>query len=203
MIDGKHRILPAHLRSDTETSITRFADTDFEAFVQSVQRNVAHGRADREAAVLRIPGSRAAWPDRAIAEATGLSVPTVAAARSRATANFSQSHTRIGEDGRVRSLSRRAAAKIIVDRPGTPLREMAGEASMSMGTARGRLRRGDYPVPMKYSKSKVPGSGLGQPGPAGLRRDPALRFNAVARTLLQWLSICGMAKFCTGAEAAE
>lgn len=166
VIDGKHRILAAHLRGDTEISITRFADTDFEAFAQSVQRNVAHDRADREATALRIPGSRAARPDRAVAEATGLSAPTVTAVRSRATANFSQSHTRIGEDGRVRSLSRRAAAKIIVDRPGTPLREIAGAGGISVGTGRGRLRRGGYPVPMRYSKSKVPGE---RPRPARTR----------------------------------
>ncbi|WP_409491519.1 ParB/RepB/Spo0J family partition protein [Amycolatopsis sp. cmx-11-12] len=205
VIDGTHRILAARLRGDSEISITYFDGTDFEAFVQSVQSNVQHGlpltRADREAAVLRILESQAAWSDRAIAEVTGLSAPTVGAIRSRATDNSCQSHARIGKDGRIRPLTtaegRRAAAKIIAERPDAPLREIASTAGISTGTARDvrdRLRRGDDPVPMKYSKNKVlpepPRQRSAGPDLQGLRKDPSLRFNAVARTLLQWLSIC-------------
>ncbi|OLZ44962.1 hypothetical protein BS329_34980 [Amycolatopsis coloradensis] len=205
VIDGKHRILAARLRGDSEITITYFDGTDFEAFVQSVRSNVRHGlpltRADREAAVLRILESQAAWSDRAIAEVTGLSAPTVGAIRSRATDNSSQSHARIGRDGRIRPLTtaegRRAAAKIIAERPDAPLREIASTAGISTGTARDvrdRLRRGDDPVPMKYSKEKVlpepPRPGSVSPDLQGLRKDPSLRFNAVARTLLHWLSIC-------------
>lgn len=205
VIDGTHRILAARLRGDSEISITYFDGTDFEAFVQSVQSNVQHGlpltRADREAAVLRILESQAAWSDRAIAEVTGLSAPTVGAIRSRATANSCQSQARIGKDGRIRPLTtaegRRAAAKIITERPDAPLREIASTAGISTGTARDvrdRLRRGDDPVPIKYSKNKVlpepPRQASVGPDLQGLRKDPSLRFNAVARTLLQWLSIC-------------
>ncbi|WP_406638760.1 ParB/RepB/Spo0J family partition protein [Amycolatopsis sp. WGS_07] len=205
VIDGTHRILAARRRGDTEIAVKYFEGTDFEAFVQSVQSNVRHGlpltRADREAAVLRILESQPAWSDRAIADVTGLSAPTVGAIRSRATGNSSQSHTRIGKDGRVRPLNtaegRRAAAKIIAERPDAPLREIASTAGISTGTARDvrdRLRRGDDPVPIKYAKNRViPGpSRQRSTGPdlQGLRKDPSLRFNAVARTLLQWLSIC-------------
>ncbi|MEV6906200.1 streptomycin biosynthesis protein [Amycolatopsis sp. NPDC051071] len=206
VIDGIHRILAARLRGDSEIAVTYFEGTDFEAFVRSVQSNVQHGlpltRADREAAVLRILESQAAWSDRAIAEVTGLSAPTVGAIRSRATDNSSQSQARIGKDGRIRPLTtaegRRAAAKIIAERPDAPLREIASTAGISMGTARDvrdRLQRGDDPVPIKYSKDKVPPEPPRQDSAAGpdlqgLRKDPSLRFNAVARTLLQWLSIC-------------
>ncbi|MFD2470845.1 ParB/RepB/Spo0J family partition protein [Amycolatopsis silviterrae] len=205
VIDGTHRILAARRRGDSEIAITYFDGTDFEAFVQSVQSNVRHGlpltRADREAAVLRILAARPAWSDRAVAEVTGLSAPTVGAIRNRATGNSCQSHARIGKDGRIRPLTtaegRRAAAKIIAERPDASLREIASTAGISTGTARDvrdRLRRGDDPVPMKYAKNAVipvprrPDSA--GPDLQGLRKDPSLRFNAVARTLLQWLSIC-------------
>ncbi|WP_409180827.1 streptomycin biosynthesis protein [Amycolatopsis sp. VS8301801F10] len=205
VIDGVHRVLAARRRGDTEISVTYFDGTDFEAFVRSVQSNVRHGlplsRADREAAAVRILKSGAAWSDRAVAEVTGLSAPTVAAIRSRATGNSSQSHARMGKDGRIRPLTtaegRRAAARIIAERPDAPLREIASKAGISTGTARDvrdRLRRGDDPVPLKYAKARLPPEPPRQdaavPDLQGLRKDPSLRFNAVARTLLQWLSIC-------------
>lgn len=166
MIDGTHRILAARLRGDSEISVRYFDGTPVEAFVQSVRANVRHGlpftRADREAAVLQIRGSQPEWSDRAIAKVTGLNAPTVGEIRRRATGNFCHLQARIGRYGWVRPMTtaegRRIAAEIIAERPDTPLCEIASRAGISVGTARdvrGRLQRGDNPVPVKYSRGTV------------------------------------------------
>jgi hypothetical protein len=208
VVDGTHRILAAQLRGDSTISVEYFDGTAFEAFVQSVRANVRHGlpltKQDREVAAARILEAQPQWSDRAVAEVTGLSAPTVAEIRTRATDSSCQSHRRIGRDGRVRPLStaegRRIAARIIEERPDTSLRDIARRAGISTGTARDvrkRLQRGHDPVPGKYSVGVSPRPRRSVPADLDLRdlrKDPSLRFNDAGRALLQWLGICDMSE---------
>jgi ParB-like chromosome segregation protein Spo0J len=208
IVDGTHRVLAAQLRGDSKISVEYFDGTAFEAFVQSVRANVRHGlpltKQDREVAAKRILEVQPQWSDRAVADVTGLSAPTVAEIRMRATDSSCQSHRRIGKDGRVRPLStaegRRIAARIIEERPDTSLRDIARSAGISAGTARDvrkRLQRGDDPVPAKYSAAvplQPPLAVPASPDLWNLRKDPSLRFNDAGRALLQWLGICDMSE---------
>lgn len=209
VVDGAHRVLAAQFRGDSTISVVYCDGTSFEAFVKSVRANLRHGlpltKQDREVAAARILGVQPQWSDRAVAEVTGLSAPTVAEIRARATDSSCQSHRRIGRDGRVRPLStvegRRIAARIIEERPDSSLRDIARRAGISTGTVRDvrkRLQHGDDPVPVKYSADvaqqpprPVPVS-PDLPALRDLRKDPSLRFNEAGRALLQWLGICDM-----------
>ncbi|MGW6022258.1 ParB/RepB/Spo0J family partition protein [Streptomyces sp. NPDC055099] len=130
---------------------------DREAFLLSVESNIRHGlplsRADREAAARRILTEHPQWSDRAVAVAAGLSPTTVSAIRQHCLAPAEPESGRMGRDGRIRpvdaSAGRRRAGEVIAMNPDAPLRAIAREAGVSVGTARDvreRLRAGQDPV---------------------------------------------------------
>ncbi|KPC64365.1 ParB/RepB/Spo0J family partition protein [Streptomyces chattanoogensis] len=204
VIDGMHRLRAAQLKGSREVAV-RFVDVDEDdAFIISVQMNIAHGLplslAERSAAAERILRTHAHWSDRSIAAATGLSAKAVASVRMRATADSLQSNIRVGRDGRVRPLStaegRRRASEFIAVRPDASLREIAAASGISVGTARDvreRTRKGQSPVPAsrrnlaRKSPAEVSAGEVSQLL-AVLQRDPALKYNNRGRALLQWLN---------------
>ncbi|WP_051950774.1 ParB/RepB/Spo0J family partition protein [Actinacidiphila yeochonensis] len=225
VIDGMHRLHAAALRGDAVIMATYFDGGEFEAFVQAVRSNNAHGLPlsckERETAAKRILAARPNWSDRAIAEVTGLSAPTVAAVRGRSTERFSQSNSRVGRDGRVRPLDgaarRQKAVEIIRSHPGASLREIAKEAGISVGTAHNvRLKLREEEAAAEATRLSG-GGGDPQDGDFGhsasralpppdspaddrrkqqvlhsLRRDPSLRMSRRGRFLLQWLGILSL-----------
>lgn len=224
VIDGMHRVKAAMLRGDDTIPVQYFEGSDAESFVQSVQANVAHGLPlsadEREAATERIVRIYPDWSDRAIAAVAGLSPPTVAGIRRRSTENSSQLNRRVGRDGRRRPVDgapgRKKAVDIMRERPEAPLRAVAQEAGVSVGTAhniRAKLRsetKADADGPGRERKDTARKKGA--PVPSGettsgaapqpakaqqtqrqllssLRQDPSVRMTEKGRLLLQWLGI--------------
>ncbi|MEU0214023.1 ParB N-terminal domain-containing protein [Streptomyces sp. NPDC006265] len=221
VIDGMHRVRAAELRGQDRVEVQFFDGTDLDAFVLAVQLNAIHGlpltHRDRIAAAQRIARSHPHWSDRMIASVTGLSAKTLSSLRQRSTEEIPQSNTRVGRDGRTRPLNaadaRRLASRIITERPGASLREVATASGVALATARDvreRLRLGRDPVPAKLRRmedpgrtavepvSERPGTGRDAAGHpprdpsfllASLRRDPSLRFSQAGRDLLRLLSV--------------
>ncbi|MFJ2259107.1 ParB/RepB/Spo0J family partition protein [Streptomyces sp. NPDC087844] len=157
VVDGMHRVRAAELRGQEKIEAVFCECDDEEAFVLAVKANVSHGlplpRSDRNAAAERIVSSHPEWSDRAIASVTGLSHKTVGAIRRRASGEIPHSHTRMGRDGRERPVDaaegREQAGRILAERPGVSLREVAREAGVCTATVRDvrdRLRRGEAPA---------------------------------------------------------
>ncbi|MCY0942909.1 ParB N-terminal domain-containing protein [Streptomyces antarcticus] len=158
IIDGMHRVAAARSLGLESVQVLYFDGSPEEVFLRSVSVNVANGLpltvADRKAAVIRILGSYPERSDRAIAAYAGLDAKTVAVIRRGSAADSPQSNIRIGSDGRAHPLDRTAerlrAAELIASRPELPLRVIAQETGLSLGTAhdvRQRLLRGERPVP--------------------------------------------------------
>lgn len=202
VIDGMHRLRAARLRGADKIEVRFFDGDEDSAFVLAVRMNIAHGLplspGDRKAAADRIIASYPQWSDRAIASATGLSAPTVAARRRRLTENNLQPDTRIGLDGRVRptdSASRRqAAVQALADNPGASLREVARKVGLSPETVR-QLRA--QAAARGGTAGRQPSSRGGERARAGsmalrgLLGDPAFRSTDSGRALLRLL--CGSA----------
>ncbi|HZN17505.1 MAG TPA: ParB N-terminal domain-containing protein [Micromonosporaceae bacterium] len=223
VIDGMHRVLAATLRGRDEIEVQFLDCDDEEAFILAVESNVAHGLpltlADRVAAAKRIIASHPEWSDRAVASVTGLAHKTVGSIRRRLSGEIPQSNTRRGLDGRVRPVDaaqgRREASRLLADRPGASLREIAREAGVCAATVRdvrARLERGEGPLVPRQRESasqnagpsprdrRAPGSlpmrakpsrgSWGADGSAlieNLRKDPSLRFSESGRQLLRLL----------------
>jgi ParB-like chromosome segregation protein Spo0J len=153
IIDGMHRVEAAKLRHE-ENICARFIDcTDEEALVLSIKLNVLHGlplsRADRISGAKRILAAHRDWSDRAVAAVAGLSAKTIASLRNRSTDDVQFHGKRLGRDGKWRPVSaiegKVHAAEYIDAHPEAPLREVAREAGVSLGTVhavRDRMRRG-------------------------------------------------------------
>ncbi|MGW0121079.1 nuclease [Streptomyces sp. NPDC003327] len=156
IIDGLHRLEAARLRGD-ETIKARFLDcSNSEALVIAMKANGTHGlplsKADRVSGAQRVLGSHPDWSDRAIAGITGLSAKTIASLRDRTGDATPLDGKRIGRDGRRRPVDagegRRRAAEYIAAHPNAPLRQVARETDVSLGTVHdvsARLRRGEGP----------------------------------------------------------
>lgn len=153
IIDGMHRVEAAKLRGEVTIRARLIDCTDGEALVLAIKSNVLHGlplsKADRISGAKRVLAAHTDWSDRAVAEISGLSAKTIASLRNRATDEMQFRGKRLGRDGRRRPLSaaegRRRAAAYIGAHPEAPLREVAREADVSLGTVhdvRERLRRG-------------------------------------------------------------
>ncbi|WP_425247266.1 ParB/RepB/Spo0J family partition protein [Streptomyces sp. NEAU-NA10] len=158
IVDGSHRVAAAALKGQDSVEVHYFDGPEKDAFLRSVSANIAHGLplsvSDRKAAAERILRSHADLSDRAIGMHTGLDPKTVAAVRRSSTVEAQQSNTRMGSDGRDhpldRTLERIHAAQLMASHPGLPLRAVAEQSGLSLGTAhdvRKRLERGEAPVP--------------------------------------------------------
>ena len=156
VIDGLHRLEAARLRGD-DTIRARFVDcSNSEALVIAMKANGAHGlplsKTDRVCGAQRVLTSHPDWSDRAIAQITGMSAKTIASLRERTAGHTPLDGKRIGQDGRRRPVDagegRRRAAQYIAAHPDAPLRQVARETDVSLGTVHdvsARLRRGEGP----------------------------------------------------------
>lgn len=157
VIDGLHRLAAAKLRGE-HLIRARFLDcTDSEALVLAMKANSAHGlplsRADRMCGAKQVLTAHPDWSDRAIAGVTGLSAHTIAALRDRSALGEGPDSKRLGRDGRRRPATpgdegRRRAAEYLSAHPDAPLRQVARETDVSLGTVHdvsARLRRGISP----------------------------------------------------------
>ena len=157
VIDGAHRLAAARLRGDHAIR-ARFVDcTDAEALVLAMTANAAHGlplsRPDRITGARRVLAAHPDWSDRALAGITGLSAKTIATLRpATGPAAPEPGGKRLGKDGRRRPVSaadgRRRAADYLTTPPDAPLRQVARETDVSLGTVHdvsARLRRGISP----------------------------------------------------------
>ncbi|KES08654.1 hypothetical protein BU52_00985 [Streptomyces toyocaensis] len=218
VIDGMHRVRAALLRGEDTITVTFFEGDDGEAFLRAVDANITHGLplslADREAAARRILATRPQWSDRTVAAATGLSHTTVGAIRRRSGLPAARDGSRVGRDGRARPVDaaagRRRASEVIAMQPDAPLRAIAREAGISVGTARDvreRLRAGRDPVPDSQrgparepvpsaggpAESPRPSAGSIRQGPdwrsvvGSLSRDPAVRYAQNGRAFVRWV----------------
>lgn len=218
VIDGMHRLRAAKLRGDETISVNFFEGDDKEAFLLSVHANIKHGLplslADREAAASRILSIYPQWSDRAVAAAAGLSPATVSAIRQRSFVPAEREGGRVGRDGRVRpvdgSAGRRRASEVIAMKPDAPLRAIAREAGVSVGTARDvreRLRAGRDPVltsqpgTAKERGPSVEGAVKAQRHRVGnarqsidwrsvrgnLSKDPAVKYAENGRAFVRWV----------------
>jgi len=216
VVDGMHRLRAAIMRGQRTVMVEFFDGTEAEAFIHAVRANVTHGlplsRQDREAAAARIIQTQGHWSDRLIADASGLSAPTIALIRERTTDSSSQLNKRMGRDGRVRPLDnwegRQRAGEVVRECPEASLRQIAQSAGISIGTARdvrNRMRRGESPTLDRSVRTapRLASPALPPSQPQGvsldrdlavlllrnLRQDPSLRFTDIGRSVLQWFGV--------------
>ncbi|WP_051203525.1 ParB/RepB/Spo0J family partition protein [Streptomyces thermolilacinus] len=180
VVDGMHRLAAARARGDRSISAFLLDLPERSLFAVAVSLNIAHGKplthGDRLAAAARILRDNPALSDRYVASFTALSPRTVSRVR-RSTAEVPQSNTRIGLDGKRRPADlagvaggRQRAGRMMLERPGASLREIARAAGISLGTAhdvRKRLLLGRDPVPEGRGGARAGGhtARAGQPGP--------------------------------------
>ncbi|MFJ6837241.1 ParB/RepB/Spo0J family partition protein [Streptomyces sp. NPDC091209] len=155
VIDGLHRLEAAKLRGDSSIK-ARFVDcSNSEALVIAMKANGSHGlplsKTDRVSGAQRVLSSHPDWSDRAVARITGLSAKTIASLREKSSEGPLDGK-RIGRDGRRRPVGpgegRLRAAEYIAEHPNAPLRQVARETDVSLGTVHdvsARLRRGESP----------------------------------------------------------
>ena len=156
IIDGLHRLEAAKLRGDSSIK-ARFVDcSNSEALVIAMKANVSHGlplsKTDRVSGAQRVLSSHPDWSDRAVARITGLSAKTIASLREKSSEGTPLDGKRIGRDGRRRPVGpgegRLRAAEYIAEHPNAPLRQVARETDVSLGTVHdvsARLRSGESP----------------------------------------------------------
>ncbi|NRQ33098.1 ParB/RepB/Spo0J family partition protein [Nonomuraea sp. NN258] len=203
VIDGMHRVCAARLRGDSYIMAVVLDEDDTEAYVRSFTANIAHGLPltlrDRKAGAERLLRICPDKSDRAIAALVGLSGKTVGMLRGRL-GDLPQPTARVGRDGRVRAVDgtehRRLAARLMAERPGAPLREIAALTGLSTSTVsviRRHLKSGGT---IETLAARPPRAGQGgandvDPDPgrtlSHLMRDPSLRYTDAGRTLLRWL----------------
>ena len=156
------------------------------------------------------------WSDRAIAGITGLSANTIATLRDRPSGGPGPSGKRLGRDGRRRPVSagegRRRAAEYINAHPDAPLRQVARETDVSLGTVHdvsARLRRGASPEPDRRPAPAVRATDTVTVTPASPPRrknhtdapltwagvapkvanDPTIRYTEGGKEFLQWMTL--------------
>ncbi len=183
IIDGIHRVEAMLLRGQETIDAYFFEGSDQLSFLIAVKCNTTHGLplsyADREAAAKKIFESHAHWSDRAVAVISGISATTAAAIRACSTVQPGQSNMRVGRDGRIRplngSLGRKRAQEMLTLHPGIPLRQVAREAGVSLGTAfdvRDRMRKGMDPLRPSQRAAKQDTDHLDGDRPAERRNRP-------------------------------
>lgn len=177
VIDGLHRLEAAKLRGEA-TIKARFLDcTDSEALVLAMKTNSTHGlplsKADRLAGAQHVLTAHPDWSDRAIAAITGLSAKTIASLRNQSADTAPLGGKRLGRDGRRRPVTagegRRRAAAYISAHPNAPLRQVARETDVSLGTVHdvsAHLRPGTSPQRNERRAAERPASGTADTVPA-------------------------------------
>jgi ParB-like chromosome segregation protein Spo0J len=192
VIDGMHRLEAARLRGHRYIN-ARFLDcTDDEALVLAIKSNALHGlplsKADRIFGAKRLLAAHPDWADRAVAVMAGLSAKTIASLRNRSAEGAQPSSKRLGRDGRRRPVAagegRKRAAEYINSHPDAPLRQVAREAGVSLGTVHdvsARIRRA-------AGLEQGRGTGSAQEGHAGPAERIALRPEAEVGGFLQWMA---------------
>ncbi|TDB97376.1 ParB/RepB/Spo0J family partition protein [Actinomadura sp. 7K534] len=185
VIDGVHRLEAAKLRGDSSVK-ARFVDcTDSEALVLAMKANSSHGlplsKADRVFGAKSVLAAHPDWSDRAIATITGLSAKTIASLRGRSAAG-GLGDKRLGRDGKRRPVTpgegRLRAAEYITAHPDAPLRQVARETDVSLGTVhdvRARLRRGVNPERNGHRPTAAPPPDASAESPAGPAARPVPR----------------------------
>lgn len=220
IIDGMHRVRAMEMQGH-EAIAVQFAEADDDAaFILSVLLNVSKGLRlsvrERRAAAERLISRHPDWSDRTISKISGLSAKVVARLRACSTAQYPHLNERIGRDGKRHPLdtadARRRAVQILQREPAVPLRRVAADAGLSLGTAHKvkaafEERRRQSADAGKRSPAHESGSGAGQAGGGRGRRagvhdevrnnessaidhlaaDPALRYTEVGRQLIRWL----------------
>ncbi|MEY9929217.1 uncharacterized protein YerC [Catenulispora sp. GP43] len=197
---------PDPWRSDADRAAAD-GDADASGAAQALGRTAS--LAERRAAAARMLRASPARSDREIGRTVGLSADTVSAVR-RTLGERRAGRVRVGGDGRARPVSaeqgRRAAARLLAEQPDTPVRTIAREAGISLGTAhdvRRRVLAGLSPVPgdRGVAQPSEHGSGPSELVPAprrtsrrdpaaaleALRRDPVLRYSQSGRKILRHL----------------
>jgi len=170
IIDGMHRVEAAKLRGNEYIKARVIDCSDEEALVLAIKTNVRHGlplsRADRISGAKRILAAHRDWSDRAVAEAAGLSAKSIASLRNRSVEEAQFYSKRLGRDGKRRPVSaaagRQRAAEYMRVHPEAPLREVAREADVSLGTVhdvRERVRRGMDLIPGTHRRGAEMASG--------------------------------------------
>ena len=142
IIDGMHRLAAARLCQQRHINARVIDCTDSEALVLAIKANIQHGlpltRADRISGAKRVLAAHPDWSDRAVAEIAGLSAKTIAVLRNRSCNEELRPGKRLGRDGKRRPVTaadgRRRAADYIRAHPEAPLRLVAREADVSLGT---------------------------------------------------------------------
>jgi hypothetical protein len=156
VIDGLHRLEAAKLRGDDVLKARLVDCTDSEALVLAMKANSSHGlplsKADRVLGAKRVLAAHPRWSDRAIAAITGLSGKTIASLRTQSAGAALVGDKRLGRDGKLRPVTpgegRRRVAEYVIAHPDAPLRQIARETDVSLGTAHdvcSRLSSGTNP----------------------------------------------------------
>jgi ParB-like chromosome segregation protein Spo0J len=106
VVDGFHRVQVARQLDMPEIAAHLFDGDAESAFLLGITLNVAHGlpltRADRNSAADQLLHDHPEWSNRMIGSVVGLSDKTIAARRTKLTAENPQLTRRIGRDGRSR-----------------------------------------------------------------------------------------------------
>jgi ParB-like nuclease domain len=203
VIDGLHRLAAAKIRGDRVIK-ARFLDcTDSQALVLAIKANSAHGfplsKADRLSGAKRVLAEHPDWSDRSIAGITGLSAKTIASLRDPSAGQADPDGKRLGRDGRRRPVSagvgRRRAAEYLSAHPDAPLRQVAQEADVSLGTVHdvsARLRRGAGPErgghrpPVR--KNHVDAPATWTEVVTKMAGDPSVRYTEGGKEFLRWMT---------------
>jgi ParB-like chromosome segregation protein Spo0J len=197
VIDGAHRVAAARLRGVTDIAAVFFDGTDEEALVESIRRNVEHGKpltlGERSRAALEVLRLHGSWSDRRIAGVCGLSPKTIGRLRNRATEETPQLRGRTGLDERARPTDPAAVRQLVADllreHPQASLRVVAAAAGTSPSTVRdvrGRMGRGEDILP---GRLRAAAGRAESPAPAPLDlRDPSLEMAPIGQALLDWMS---------------
>jgi ParB-like chromosome segregation protein Spo0J len=202
VIDGLHRLAAAKIRGDRVIKARLLDCTDAEALVLAIKANSAHGfplsKADRVSGATRVLTEHPDWSDRAIAGLTGLSAKTIASLRDRSQDRADPGRKRLGRDGRRRPVTggagRRRAAEYLSAHPDAPLRQVAEETDVSLGTVHdvsARLRRGAGP---ERDSHRPPARRLHADAPAWtavaakMAADPSLRYTEGGQEFLRWMT---------------
>jgi ParB-like chromosome segregation protein Spo0J len=192
VIDGMHRLHAAMRNGRELVQVTFFDGGDDEAFILAVELNIRHGLplslSDRKAAARRILLASPELSDRAIGSKTGLSDKTIAVIRKRSGADFPHPVTRRGRDGRIypvaRGDGRQRVARLLAERPGASLRDIASAAGVSPAMV-SNVRRQLLPPVEQAAPAGEPDR---QAVLEQLCSDPSVRDKEAGRELVRWLS---------------